>query len=77
MKFKVTIKPVDEAAKELMPETKTYTVKGFVLTLASSKGYATTAGGALNIAAAVESVKGMLRTLDGDQYEDAKEQGNE
>lgn len=77
MKFKITIKPVDDQAKELLPATRTHTVKGFVLTLAQSKGYATTAGGALNIAAVVESFKSLLRTLDGDQYEDAEEQKDE
>lgn len=77
MKFKITIKPVDDQAKELLPATRTYTVKGFALTLAQSNGYSSTMSGALNIAAVVENFKMLLRTLDGDQYEDAEEQGNE
>ena len=73
MKFEITIKPRDKQAKELMPESKTLDVRGFVLTFVQGKKYATTAGGAMNINAVVTSLRGLVETLDHDQYEDVIE----
>ena len=73
MKFEITIKPRDKQAKELMPEPKTLDVRGFVLTFVQGKKYATTAGGAMNFGAVLLSLKGLVETLDHDQYEDATE----